>query len=155
MRSGRREWFANGDRSLIDATPLQRRRMTRFPKYHEITAEARMTPGVVDSLGFEDLGETFGPPAPPDAPFGRLGYYVEYGPDPREPERRLFIACSASLPKLPKPAPRRQHKPRRPTLASVAKQATKAALDVARYEVKPDGTVVVVTGKPSANNAEA
>ena len=82
---------------------------------------------------------------------------MEYGPDPRErePERRLFIACSASLPKLPKPAPRRQHKPRRPTLASVAKQATKAALDVARYEVKPDGTVVVVTGKPSANNAEA
>ena len=65
MRSGRREWFANGDRSLIDATPLERRRMTRFPKYHEITAEARMTPGVVDSLGFEDLGETFGPPPRP------------------------------------------------------------------------------------------
>jgi len=43
---------------------LERRRMTRFPKYHEITAEACMTPGVVDSLGFEDLGETFGPPRP-------------------------------------------------------------------------------------------
>ena len=39
-------------------------------------------------------------------------------------------------------------KPRKPTLASVAKQANKAAIPVARYEVKPDGTVVVVTGKP-------
>jgi hypothetical protein len=39
-------------------------------------------------------------------------------------------------------------KPRKPTLASVAKQVSKAALDVARYEVKPDGTIAVVTGKP-------
>ena len=44
---------------------------------------------------------------------------------------------------------KRRRKPR-PTLASVAKQASKAALAVARYEVKPDGTVVVVTGKPEA-----
>ena len=65
-----------------------------------------MTPGVVDSLGGEDLGDIG--PAPPDA---RLIYYVEYGHDPREPERRFFIASSASLPKLPKPAPRRQRKP--------------------------------------------
>jgi len=40
------------------------------------------------------------------------------------------------------------HKPRKPTLVSVAKQASKAAIPVARYEVKPDGTVVVVTGEP-------
>src|SRR5262245_44022225 len=40
----------------------------------------------------------------------------------------------------------RARKPRRPTLASVSKQANKAAIPVARYEVKPDGTVVVVTG---------
>jgi hypothetical protein len=33
---------------------------------------------------------------------------------------------------------------RRPTLSSVAKHARKAAIAVARYEVKPDGTVVVV-----------
>jgi hypothetical protein len=43
------------------------------------------------------------------------------------------------------PEPRRRQ--RKPTLASVAKQASKAALEVARYEVRPDGTVVVVTGK--------
>ena len=41
----------------------------------------------------------------------------------------------------------RQHKPRKPTLASVAKQASKAGIEVGRYEVRPDGTVVVVTGK--------
>jgi hypothetical protein len=45
-------------------------------------------------------------------------------------------------------------KPRKPTLVSVAKQANKAAIPVARYEMKPDGTVVVVTGMPSANNTD-
>jgi nucleotide-binding universal stress UspA family protein len=45
------------------------------------------------------------------------------------------------------------HKPRRrvrkPTLASVAKQAAKAGIEVARYEVDPtSGKIVVVTGKP-------
>ena len=43
--------------------------------------------------------------------------------------------------------PHKPHKPRKPTLASVAKQASKAALEVARYEVKPDGSIVIVTGK--------
>ena len=41
-------------------------------------------------------------------------------------------------------------KPRRPTLTSVAKAASKAAIPVARYEVKPDGTIVIVTSEPSA-----
>jgi hypothetical protein len=40
---------------------------------------------------------------------------------------------------------------RKPTLVSVAKQANKAKLPVARYEVKPDGTVVIVTGQPELN----
>jgi hypothetical protein len=45
---------------------------------------------------------------------------------------------------------RRPRKLRRPTLASVAKQARKAAIAVARYEVKPDGSIIVVTteGEP-------
>jgi hypothetical protein len=47
-------------------------------------------------------------------------------------------------------SPRRQRQPRKPTLARVAKQASKAAIAVARYEVKPDGTVVVVTGAPES-----
>src|SRR5262245_23371536 len=34
----------------------------------------------------------------------------------------------------------RQRKPRRPSLASVAKQARKAGIEVARYEIKPDNT---------------
>jgi hypothetical protein len=43
----------------------------------------------------------------------------------------------------------RQRKPRRPSLASVAKQASKAAIPVARYEVRPAGTIVIVTGQSS------
>ena len=39
-------------------------------------------------------------------------------------------------------------KPRRPTLANVAKQASKVGIEVTRYEVKPDGTIVIVTGEP-------
>jgi hypothetical protein len=38
---------------------------------------------------------------------------------------------------------------RRPTLASVARQAKKAGIEVARYEVDPDtGKISVVPGKP-------
>jgi hypothetical protein len=40
------------------------------------------------------------------------------------------------------------HKPRKATLVSVTKQAGRAGIDVARYEVKPDGTIAVVTGTP-------
>ena len=41
---------------------------------------------------------------------------------------------------------KRRRKPR-PTLASVAKQASKARIEIARYETKPDGTIVAVVGK--------
>ena len=51
----------------------------------------------------------------------------------------------------PLPAAR---KSRRPTLANVAKQASKAAIPVARYEVKPDGTIVVVTGESEPAKSE-
>jgi hypothetical protein len=40
-------------------------------------------------------------------------------------------------------------KPRKPTLESVAKQASKAGIDVARYEVEPDGAITVITGEPT------
>jgi hypothetical protein len=45
---------------------------------------------------------------------------------------------------------RRQHKP---TLAGVAKQASKAGIEVARYEIRPDGSIVVVTGKGEPTEA--
>jgi hypothetical protein len=51
-----------------------------------------------------------------------------------------LVQCAAKF------APKRRA--RRPTLASVAKQATKAGIEVASYEVKP-GKIVVVTGKPN------
>jgi hypothetical protein len=52
---------------------------------------------------------------------------------------------------------RRQRKPRPPkppTLASVAKQASKAGIEVGRYEVKPDGSIIIVTGKPERVETE-
>jgi hypothetical protein len=63
---------------------------------------------------------------------------------------RLFIAYQAWTEKKPRQRPRVavRRRQRKPTLASVAKQASKAAIAVARYEVRPDGTVVVVTGTP-------
>ena len=39
---------------------------------------------------------------------------------------------------------------RKPTLASVAKQAAKAGIEVARYEVDANGKIIVVTGKSVA-----
>jgi hypothetical protein len=51
-------------------------------------------------------------------------------------------------------APKPARKPRRPTLASVAKQASKAAIAVERYEVRPDGSIVIVTGQPESATPE-
>jgi len=45
-------------------------------------------------------------------------------------------------------------KPRKPTLASVAKAASKAGIPVVRYEMRPDGTIIVVTGEPEASSTE-
>jgi hypothetical protein len=69
-----------------------------------------------------------------------------YGPDDPPPENTAVYAARA-------PA-RRARDARQPTLASVAKQASKAAIAVARYEVKPDGTVVVIPGEPLINDTE-
>ena len=40
---------------------------------------------------------------------------------------------------------------RKPTLASVARQAAKAGIPVARYDFRPDGTISIVVGKPVGN----
>jgi hypothetical protein len=40
---------------------------------------------------------------------------------------------------------------RKPTLASVARQAAKAGIAVARYDFRPDGTISIVVGKPVGN----
>ena len=42
----------------------------------------------------------------------------------------------------------RPNKPRKTTLAKVAKQASKAGIDPIRIEIKPDGSYVVDIGKP-------
>ena len=63
---------------------------------------------------------------------------------------RQALALAAAHFKL---ASKRQRRPRRPTLASVSKQASKAGIEVARYVIKPD-SVVVVTGKPEPGEPE-
>src|SRR5262245_10685291 len=67
----------------------------------------------------------------------RFGSYLFTDP-PREIPRELF---SPPPPALRPKASRRQ---RKPSLARVARQADKAGIEVARYEVKSDGTVVVI-----------
>jgi hypothetical protein len=47
----------------------------------------------------------------------------------------------------------RKRRARKPTLASVAKQAAKAGIEVARYEIEPD-KITVVTGKQGEPKAE-
>jgi hypothetical protein len=63
------------------------------------------------------------------------------GPDERHAELKKAIIESSDK-------PRRGRAPRKSTLASVAKQASKAGIEVARYEVEPDGKINVVTGQP-------
>ena len=66
----------------------------------------------------------------------------------REKEAELLRALAPTEASIAaNPAPSRQRKPRQPTLASAAKQASKAKIDIARYELKPDGTIVIVAGK--------
>ena len=118
-----------------------------IPVISRIAAEARMSEllGVADSFGFECLGDIG--PAPPDAP---LSYYVEYGPDPREPERRLFIASSASLPQAPKPLqPPKSSKPRKPSISRMIEQAEKATGKPVTSNTLADGTKLDF-GKPES-----
>jgi len=50
---------------------------------------------------------------------------------------------------------KRQYSPRKLTLLSIAKQAQKAGIEVARYEIEPSGKIVVVTGKGDWASVEA
>jgi hypothetical protein len=49
---------------------------------------------------------------------------------------------------------KKQRKPHRPSLLSVAKQAKKAGIEVARFEVEPSGKIVVVTSKGDSASVE-
>jgi len=64
-----------------------------------------------------------------------------------------MLWMSQSLPRAQTPA-EDARKPRKPTLASVAKAASKAGIPVVRYEMRPDGTIIVVTGEPEASSTE-
>ena len=69
----------------------------------------------------------------------------------RSAREELEIVLGILSDRQDQPKPQKQPRgSRKATLASVAKQASKAALEVACYEVRPDGTVVVITGKSEA-----
>jgi hypothetical protein len=51
-------------------------------------------------------------------------------------------------------AANKQRNPRKPTLLTVAKQARKAGLEVARFEIEPTGKIIVVTGKADSGSVE-
>jgi hypothetical protein len=60
----------------------------------------------------------------------------------------LPVAAREEIERCSMPAPPKRKRKRKPTLASVAKQAAKAGIEVARYEVAPDGKIIIVPGKP-------
>jgi hypothetical protein len=51
-------------------------------------------------------------------------------------------------------AAKRQYSPRKPTLLSIARQAQKAGIEVARYEVEPSGKIIVITSKDGTGGVE-
>jgi hypothetical protein len=60
-------------------------------------------------------------------------------------EQRYFFLPDVSV---------RKRRRRVPTLASVAKQASKAGIEVSRFECEPDGKIVIVVGKSGVAQAE-
>ena len=74
----------------------------------------------------------------------------------RSAREELEIVLGILSDRQDQPKPQKQPRgSRKATLASVAKQASKAALEVACYEVRPDGTVVVITGKSEATEPKS
>ena len=49
---------------------------------------------------------------------------------------------------------KRQYSPRKPSLLSVAKQAERAGITVARYEVEPGGKIVIITSADASVSVE-
>jgi hypothetical protein len=68
-------------------------------------------------------------------------------------ERLTFDVVTDDSVKGVKPVqPAKRTRKRKPTLAGVARQASKVGVDVARYDFRPDGTISIVTGKPVDDN---
>jgi len=81
-----------------------------------------------------------------------------FKPKPRKPTISIHPAqriprTSVEVLLIDKGMPVEQPKPprrkRKPILASVSRQARTAGIEVAAYEVRPDGMIKVITGKPT------
>jgi hypothetical protein len=131
--------------------------VTQFPTYHDLVAANIISPDDVTAI-LEYCDSNYDYVAIADPPGAGPEHFAAKAEAYRAAEASGAVRVGTAM-AFPRAAlrldatpakPRRQRKPRKPTLASVAKQASKAGIDVARYEVKPDGTVVVVAaGKPA------
>jgi hypothetical protein len=65
-------------------------------------------------------------------------------------ERRLTsdVVTNDSVEDVKPVKPAKQTRKRKPTLAGVARQAANAGIPVAGYEVRSDGSIRIITGKP-------
>jgi hypothetical protein len=72
----------------------------------------------------------------------KLPIYDEYDP----------LASDDPSPLVVRRTPKRVRN-RKPTLASVAKQAAKAGIEVARYEIDAHGKIVVIVGAPDMTSS--
>jgi hypothetical protein len=52
-------------------------------------------------------------------------------------------------------ATNKKRSPRKPTLLSVARQARRAGIEVARYEIEPSGKIIIVTGNGDSADVTA
>jgi hypothetical protein len=75
------------------------------------------------------------------------------GPSGRNPNSRSAASNRSAV--IPNVAWKKQRRPRRPTLLSVAKQAKKAGIEVARYEIEPGGKITIVTSKGDSASVQA
>jgi hypothetical protein len=87
-------------------------------------------------------------PSPSTESHGPLGFEIDVVPVMDTGLTHAADMLAMIRAKLGAAPARKPRKPRRPTLATVAKQANKAGIDVARYEIRSDNTIVIVTGKP-------
>jgi hypothetical protein len=75
------------------------------------------------------------------------------GPSGRNANSRSATSNRSAI--IPNVTGKKQRSPRRPTLLSVAKQAKKAGIEVARYEIEPGGKITIVTSKGDSASVQA
>ena len=129
--------FAHVDTNTAWAAPIKR----FADQLREARAADPLPPllRTMDELRQRATGEAQQPPSSFAHPF-----------DP-DLERRLTsddVVTDDSVEDVKPVKPAKRTRKRKPTLAGVARQAAKAGIPVAGYEVRSDGSIKIITGKP-------